>query len=126
MRNPTEISREAQNRDAALELLSRESPPDYVADWTAHIALSTKTKAPGTRSVVIFRIDKEWLAIATDLVQEVIEHYTIRTLPGQREGIVRGVINVRGELLVCVALEAVLGMEATSSRSSGDRIIVLA
>ena len=90
MNKMTEASRENQRRDAALELLSRESPQDYVADWTAHIAATPRPKGRTRESVVIFRIDKEWLAIATDLVQEIIENYTIRTLPGRREGIVRG------------------------------------
>ena len=126
MSKMTETSSDEQRRDAALELLNRESPQDYVAEWTAHIASTTNAKDSGTQSAVIFRIDREWLAIATDFVQEVIENYTIRTLPGQRDRIVRGLINVRGELLVCVALDAVLRMNTTSPRSSEDRIIVFA
>jgi chemotaxis-related protein WspD len=70
----------------------------------------------GTNSVVIFRIGTEWLALPTGMLQEVSERCAIRTLPHHRAGILRGLVNVRGELLVCVSLEALLGAEKAAEQ----------
>jgi chemotaxis-related protein WspD len=112
-------------RSAALKLLDREAPAEYVSEWTTHVAAGKNAAEPGTKSVVIFRIDKEWLALSTDVFQEVTDHGTIRTLPDRRWGIVRGLINVRGELLLCVALETLLGMERVAARMPKDRLLIV-
>ena len=111
-------------RRPAVNLLNREAPPDYIAEWTAHVAAENKAAEPGTQSVVIFRIDQEWLALPTDSLQEVMDHYTIRTLPDRRGGIVRGLINVRGELMLCIALEVLLGVGTVKTRSPKDRLLI--
>jgi chemotaxis-related protein WspD len=111
-------------RCQAARLLNREAPPDYISEWTAHVAAENKTVEAGTHSVVIFRIDKEWLALSTDSLQEVMDRYTIRALPDRRGGLIRGLINVRGELMLCIALEVVLGMEPVEARSTKDRLLI--
>lgn len=117
---PTTDNRRCQ----AARLLNREAPRDYISEWTAHVAAENKTVEAGTQSVVIFRIDKEWLALSTGSLQEVMDRYTIRTLPDRRGGIVRGLINVRGELMLCIALEVVLGMEPVEAGSPKDRLLI--
>ncbi len=110
--------------EPTVNLLDREAPPGYSTEWTAHVAAEKKAAEPGIKSVIIFRIDKEWLAVPTDILQEVIDNYTIRTLPDHRGGIVKGLINVRGELLLCIALEVVLGMENAEVRTPKDRLLI--
>jgi chemotaxis-related protein WspD len=124
MIEPTEKVSGEQPQDRVVNLLDREAPPGYSTEWTAHVAAEKKGVEPGIKSVVIFRIDKEWLALSTDMFQEVIDQYTIRTLPDHRGGIVKGLINVRGELLLCIALEVVLGMENTEVRTPKDRLLI--
>ena len=71
----------------------------------------------GDKTVVIFRIGTEWLALPTGIFQEVVDQCVVRTLPHRRGGILRGLVNVRGELLLCVALGAVLGLEKDTQRN---------
>jgi chemotaxis-related protein WspD len=108
----------------ARGLLDREASPEYLAQWTAHVAGQKKAIQQGTRSVVIFRIDKEWLAISAEILQEVMDQFTIRTLPGVRSPVVRGLVNIRGELLLCIALEVLLGIGNTRPRTAGDRLLI--
>lgn len=102
---------------AADRLLDREVSDDYLREWTEHVAREKKSLEPGTRSVVIFRIASEWLALPTRILQEVVERCTLHKLPGTGRELVCGLVNVRGELLLCVSLERVLGIGVAPAQS---------
>ena len=53
----------------------------------------------------------EWLAVPTPMLDEVADLRRIHSLPHRRSGVVLGLANVRGELLVCVSLGAQLGID---------------
>ncbi len=95
---------------AGAHLLNREPPPDYRRDSTEHFSHEKNRATPGKNSVVIFRIGEEWLALPTRTFQEVAERRTVHSLPHRRHDILLGLINVRGELLLCVSLERLLGI----------------
>ena len=108
---------------AALALLDREAPPDYLADCTRHMAKAPEAEQADGGSVGIFRIGTEWLALPTPVFQEVVTLPSIHSLPNRRGGIVQGVANVRGELLVCVSLGSVLGLaHAAGTRHARQRL----
>jgi chemotaxis-related protein WspD len=96
---------------AGARLLDREPPADYKRYWTEYFSRERSRPAPGRISAVIFRIGAEWLALSTRAFQELTELRKIHSLPHRRSGIVLGVTNVRGELLVCVSLGKLLGMD---------------
>ncbi len=68
------------------------------------------------------------MALPAHVFQEVAEKRPIHSLPHRREGIVLGLINIRGELLVAVSLERLLHLpaatETNASRSSRHRVLV--
>ncbi len=111
---------------AAVELLDRELPPGYLIGASGRLALSGTAPMRGGASAVIFRIGAEWLALATIVFKEVCEVRPIHSLPHQRGGVVRGIANIRGELLVCVSLCALLGIERsqTNIAKSKERLLV--
>jgi chemotaxis-related protein WspD len=96
---------------AATRLLDREVSVESLRESTAHVAATKNVVELGTKSVVIFRIGTEWLALSTDVFQEISDRHTVRRVPGHRVGILSGLVNVRGELLLCVALDVVLGLD---------------
>jgi chemotaxis-related protein WspD len=95
---------------AAVTLLDRDPPPGYVADWTGHFAQAKQVEELDTDSVVIFRIGAEWFALSTLVFDEIAEPRTIHSLPHGRGGTVLGLVNVRGQLIICVALGKMLGV----------------
>jgi chemotaxis-related protein WspD len=115
---------EAHQSNAISRLLDREVAEDYLREWSAHVAAEHKVVQAGTKSAVIFRIGAEWLALPTDMVQEVSEPCRIRTLPHHRSGILLGLVSVRGVLLLCVSLEAILGAEKASESRTMQRLLV--
>src|SRR5438128_1881795 len=100
--------------DVARTLLDIPTNPTYLAEWSAHVATAKAIPDTSAESVLIFRIGDEWLALASSAVQEVAAIRTVHSLPHRRSGAVLGLASVRGELLVCVALGAMLGLNAAT------------
>jgi chemotaxis-related protein WspD len=106
---------------AAEELLDGDLPADYVAEWTTHFAQEKRVEDLEMHSVVIFRIGAEWLALPTLVVLEVADLRAIHSLPHRRGGVVLGVANVRGELLVCFSVGHLLGIEQVAEAKREQR-----
>jgi chemotaxis-related protein WspD len=98
---------------AAAELLNGEPPAGYLAEWTRHFAREKPVVEKETHSVVLFRIGAEWLALPVTVFKEVSEVKPIHSLPHRRNRIVLGLVNIRGELLICVSLAEMLNLEKT-------------
>jgi len=96
---------------AAVRLFDRELPADYRINSTRHFAEEKQVIEREPHSVVIFRVGAEWLALPTSVFLAVSEPKPIHSLPHRRNRVVLGLVNVRGELLVCVSLEETLGVE---------------
>jgi chemotaxis-related protein WspD len=93
---------------AAIQLLDRSLPDDYRRAGAKYYA-QPKQNAQGARlSVVIFRLANEWLALPTSALQEVVERRVVHSLPHRQGGLVLGLVNVNGELLICVSVARLL------------------
>jgi chemotaxis-related protein WspD len=116
---------------AAAALLDRPAPAEFTIDRTRHFEAPKAVDERETQSVVIFRIGREWFALPTPVIAEVAERRVIHSLPHRRAGIVLGVVNVRGELLVCVSLGRLLGLESPGEsipdvhRTGHERFLVV-
>ena len=113
---------------AGVALLDRPLLPEYRRAWTEHFARDKKLASPARHSALLFRINAEWLALPTPAFQEVAEHRPVHSLPHRRQGIVLGLVNVRGELLICVSLGHLLGLARSplreSARTAYHRLLV--
>lgn len=96
---------------AALNLLDREAPAGYIADWTRHFARPKPPQDLQTQSALVFRVGAEWLGLPASVVKEVAEVRPVHPLPNREGGVLLGLINVRGELLACVSLGRLLGLD---------------
>jgi chemotaxis-related protein WspD len=105
---------------AATQLLNGTPPSHYLDEWTNLVAEERKGKELEIHSAVIFCIGSEWLALSTKVFKEVANSKPIHSLPHRRNGIVLGLVNIRGELLVCVSLARALGLE-NGPRTSGEK-----
>jgi chemotaxis-related protein WspD len=113
---------------AAVQFLDRPVTAEYRREWTEHFAREKRIAMPAKTSAVIFRISAEWLAMPTQAFQEVAERRAVHSLPHRRSGVVIGIVNVRGELLICAALDRLLGLESGMRpkrlRAVFDRLLV--
>jgi chemotaxis-related protein WspD len=116
---------------AASQLLGAELPSDYLERWTTHFASEPKVESRQMQAALIFRIGAEWLALSPIHLQEIAEGRPIHSVPRGRSNTLLGLANIRGELLVCVALDRVLGfgktgMEKSSTKQAVYRRMVVA
>lgn len=93
---------------AAVQSLDVVPPAGYAAEWSARLAKAQDESEAGKQSVVLFRMGIEWFALPTPAFSEVAEHRSVHSLPQRRKGLVLGIVNVRGALLVCVSLGRLL------------------
>ena len=106
---------------AAAQLLGAELPPDYLQRWTTHFATEQKVESRQMQAALIFRIGGEWLALSPVNLQEIAEGRPIHSVPRGRSNTLLGLANIRGELLACVALDRVLGLEKMGPEKSSSK-----
>lgn len=116
---------EVNSAQAVHQLLEREAPDDYLREASEHYAAPQAAKRGDERSALVFRIGPEWLALPTTLVDEAADPRARHSLPQRRSGAALSIVNVRGELLACVSLRALLGIEAAEPAVREARLLVL-
>lgn len=104
---------------AAARVLDSEVPAGFEEEWTAHYARPKPDVPADMRSVTIFRVNAEWMALEVKHLIEVIERRPVRSLPHARSPFLKGVVNVRGQLLVCVSLTRLLHL---AGRAEADKL----
>jgi chemotaxis signal transduction protein len=113
----------AKATSAVVTLLDRMIEAADLRSATALVAKKAPDLALLSASTFIFRLGAEWLGLTTGMIDEVIERRAIHSLPHRREGIVRGLVNVRGQLTICVALEPLFQLDATGSSRGHDSLL---
>ncbi len=95
-------------------LLDRPPPPGYRTEWTSLLAKASREETSREVSVVVFRIGGEWFALRSRCFEEIVTLRSIHTIPHCSNSVLLGLVNVRGELLLCMSLHQLLGLEEAS------------
>lgn len=107
---------------AARSLLERPAPEEYQRDWTVHFAQPAACLDSAMSSVVIFRLGSERFALPTKSCLEVITARQVHSLPHRSDGVLLGVANVRGELVICVSLSVLMSVATPDHTNSSDPV----
>jgi len=107
------------------ELFQREATGEMLAEWTKALAAPKEQGARQALSLVIFRLRDEWFALPTGMFQEIAEFRAIHRVPFRTGGPFLGLVNVGGELLLCVSLTTLLGLEGEGAEASRPRTCVV-
>ena len=70
-----------------------------------------------TLSVLILRLGTSWLALPAQVCREVTEMRVMHALPHRPGRIPLGLVNIRGELQLCLKLSQLLGLEQSQEAS---------
>lgn len=113
---------------AGQQFLNAPSPPGYLEEWSQRLADPIEEEATDLQSVLIFRLGNEWLALPIGVLVEVTAPLPVHRIP-HRGGLLAGLVNIRGELYLCVRLAAMLGImtssDANSVQPSRPRLLVV-
>lgn len=92
---------------AAEAFLERPSPAGY-AEFFTRIVAEPPRPAVEEVSVVLFRLGQEWMAIDTAVFCEVADLRPVHRIAHRVGTLVSGLVNIRGQLHLCVALDRLL------------------
>lgn len=106
--------------DAGHRLFDREPPTDCVREWTQQIAQTEPLEASDTAPVLVFRCGEEWLGLHVAQVIEVGVPRVVHRIPHRSTKLLLGLVNIRGELQLCVALRELLGIDSVEDSTASQ------
>lgn len=102
-------------------LFDREIPADLRREISEELATAAAAAVEPMESVLVLRLGAEWFALRTHAFQEVSAHQKAYLLPFRSGTLLDGLVNVNGELLLCVSLPAVLGLSPEEKPAPAGR-----
>ena len=102
-------------------LLDRPPPEEYLEEWRAVLVQSKDEDAGQKISVLIFRLGHEWIALKSAFIEEIVPTRIIHSIPHRSSDVLLGLVNVRGELLLCVSLAEILHLGGGGNRLHRNR-----
>jgi len=97
--------------NAGRSLLNRESPEGYTNEWADILAEQKTEQSSGMQSAIVFRLGAEWLALPVMVVNEISLLKNIYAIPHNKNNAIKGMVNIRGELVICMSLGNLFGIE---------------
>jgi chemotaxis-related protein WspD len=108
---------------AGDSLLERQPPLNYQNEWMNVLSQTSVEedsdsnegiiRTTETISVMIVRLGNEQVAFPTSFLQEVTPTCTIQPLPHRSNKLFLGLVNIRGEILLCASLAHLLNLESS-------------
>jgi len=95
---------------AARTFFDREAPEGYLDEWTRLLSREKQAVDSDSLSVLIFRLQGEWLALPTKLLSEVTHLRPVHRIPHRSHESFLGLVSIRGQLQLCVSLHGLLGV----------------
>jgi chemotaxis-related protein WspD len=108
---------------AGRTLFDREVTQEFLEEWTTNLTGIKETEALDTVSVIIMRIKNEWLALKTIFLQETTNVRPVHRVPLRTNNIFKGIVNINGELLLCISVADLLEYAHEEDKGKDDAII---
>ena len=102
-------------------IFDREMPVDYRREASEELAAASTAVAEDSLSVLVLRVGPEWFALRSLVFHEVAAHQKAYVLPFRSGALLAGLVNINGELLLCISLEAALGLPVEGKVNAGGR-----
>jgi chemotaxis-related protein WspD len=123
---------------AARRFFDRRAPEGYLAEWSRWLADSASGACDDEAdredhhvlihgdvlSILIFRLGEEWLAFRTETITEVTLSRPVHRVPHRSNSVLAGLVNLHGQVQICISLHDLLGVAASESPSP-SRLVVL-
>jgi chemotaxis-related protein WspD len=99
----------------------RQPPPQYLDEWIERLAQPEHPVEQDLLSLVIFRLHAEYLAVRTCCLVEVTLPQWIHVIPHRSNNVILGLVNIRGQLRICVSAHGLFGVEQTATSQQTPR-----
>jgi len=112
----TQEALKKQRQQRARTMFEQPAPEGYLEEWAKYLALSRYDRGAHGKGVILFDLGDETLAWPAADVQVTLNSRPVHVLPNRRSRVLLGVAHVRGALLPCMSLAALLGLQNTSDQ----------
>ena len=111
--------------DAAAAFFDRPPPRGYLDEWREVLETPLDEADSDSQSLLVFRLADEWFGLTAEVLAEVTSLRTVHKIPHRSNTVLAGMVNVRGQLLLCGSLHGLLGLRQSApavprSRPTGD------
>ena len=117
---------------AGRQLLDREASETYTQNLSEQFnpaQQAEQTEYPEHQALsllLIFRLQNEWLAIDSQFFREAAPPTPCHTIPHRSNRILKGLLSIRGEMMLCVSLSHLLGLdEAKEEAATAAQMLVM-
>ncbi len=107
--------------EAATVFFDRTPPAGYLEEWREVLETPLDDDVSGGLSLLVFRLGEEWFALAAEVLAEVTPLRTVHKIPHRSNTVLAGMVNVRGQLLLCGSLHGLLGLRQAATAAAGQR-----
>lgn len=95
--------------------LDRSIPEGAREEWALRLATPPEDKSGiSTVRLFLFRAGEEWFAIDPSVLSSTLPYTRPRRLPHQRTGLIEGLVNADGRVIICVSLPRFAGGQASA------------
>jgi chemotaxis-related protein WspD len=105
---------------AGRALLDRPTPEGWQAAAAALVSESAPV-ATATQPWLVFRLGRAWLGLELTVLVEVAPARRVHRIPHRDASVLAGLVNIRGQLLLCASLHALLGVRAEPGADPHER-----
>lgn len=110
--------------DRMRMLLDRPLGPDDIDENTRLVALPADARESGLRSLLVFRLRDEHLAIDAIEAHRVLPAAGVRRVPHRSNAVFAGIANLGGEITLVCDLAAALGIAGAAAGTPPSHVIV--
>jgi len=112
---------------AGSQLLGRQAEESYLEEWKTNLNQPRIEKDINLKSALVFRMGDEWFALASKYVKEITHCDKHHSLPHRKNQVLRGLVNVHGELLLNVSLGYLFRISKSEieSKYTNERYIII-
>lgn len=106
--------------NAGSHLFNREPPQEWLDEHRSRLAEIDAPLECDTLTVLIFRLSDEYLALDVRSMLEVAEPRCVHRVPHRTGGNLEGIVNIRGELQLCISLARLLNLTPSPLEVDGS------
>ena len=111
---------------AGQSLLERCPSREYLEEWTRRLARDERSAAAEMLALLLFRLGEEWFGLDVRCAVEAAPARPPRRIPHRSDRLLAGLVNIRGELHLCVNLHELLEIERTDKQvEAAPRLLVI-
>lgn len=101
-------------------------PPGMREEWAAELAApAVETRREEVLKLFVCRVGGEWFGFEPTLLSQTLPDAEPCKLPHRGHGIVEGLVNADGRVIVCVAFDRFAGVLPATAASGTKRLLVM-